>query len=642
MKKILFFVTAAAVTMSSFAPMTYAAKNKFDVESETAVIVPIDLKTGVSNNHLSSGDFVVNMQEGDTSDLKFVARAEIDMTGVAETWNEYMEAGIKVLENNPIFQNVTDKRGAVLDTATLTGTFMVTITPSSENISMLDVPDEGYLKLDDNTDQLFDLTKVTFADNKYTAEFTVAASNEALDTFFNGENKVLGIQVNSPNATRKAGSYTVKTVLDGTVIVTVPTATMTATIDGNKTKKIEMKQIETVTALPSAKPVPTAAAPAPTDPVINEINVGESITNVNDPTDFADNADLSTDSIYGKYTDKELSAVDVKVNVSENTAKYGKDFYAKLNETVLAEEEYENILNGHLGDVSDAVKGQIGSSTLSDIVDNLSILVINDKADVKIAPVYKFDENKYDIVEGLGTNISAAATPEPTRKPSSGGGGGGGSVVTPKPTATAAPTETPDPNATPAPGDSSAKKFIDVAADAWYNEAVYFVYNKGLMNGTSDITFEPTSNVTRAMAVTVLYRLTVLGETPEEIAASPYSDVELNQWYSDAVAWGTENGIIIGYDDGTFKPNANILRQDFALIMKRYAEFKSLTGTNTKDAESFGDWASVSGYAQDGVKSAVALGLVQGDHNNNFNPAANITRAEMAIILQRLVENYSL
>ncbi len=178
--------------------------------------------------------------------------------------------------------------------------------------------------------------------------------------------------------------------------------------------------------------------------------------------------------------------------------------------------------------------------------------------------------------------------------------------------------------------------FADVNESQWFYEAVKFVYEAGLMNGEGENTFNPNGNLNRAMLVTILYRLESL---PEITEASKFTDVAAGQWYSEAVIWASENGIVKGYEDNTFKPMNNVSREEMAAMLMRYAEFKQIDVSATKDISGYQDAAKVSSWAQQNMSWANSAGLIQGDEHNNLNPKGNATRAEAAMILMRLVKN---
>ncbi len=222
------------------------------------------------------------------------------------------------------------------------------------------------------------------------------------------------------------------------------------------------------------------------------------------------------------------------------------------------------------------------------------------------------------------------------RRSSGGSSGGGGSRPATKPGTT---TETKPSTESNKPGNSGSKEitaanigtvFGDVQNNAWYSEAIAYVYNKGMMNGTEK-GFEPNSATTRAMIVTMLHRL---NGTPATGVAG-FADVAGGQWYSEAVAWAAANGVVNGYSDTKFAPNEEITREQLAAILYRYAQFKGLDVSAKGDLSGFADGAAVSGWAQEAMQWAVGAGLLNGNADGTLAPAAGATRAEMAMILMR-------
>ena len=165
--------------------------------------------------------------------------------------------------------------------------------------------------------------------------------------------------------------------------------------------------------------------------------------------------------------------------------------------------------------------------------------------------------------------------------------------------------------------------FVDVSTDDWYYTAVEYLYNEGIMNGTSDTEFSPDYELNRATIVTILYRLE--GE-PEVDTENTFSDVEPGEWYSDAVEWAASVGIVKGYEDGTFAPKKAVTREQLSAIIYRYAEYKGITIYET--TVELGEEAVVSDWAKADVQWAVSEGLlVDGE---NVNATENATRAEVA------------
>ena len=177
--------------------------------------------------------------------------------------------------------------------------------------------------------------------------------------------------------------------------------------------------------------------------------------------------------------------------------------------------------------------------------------------------------------------------------------------------------------------------FTDVREADWFYDDVVYAYENGLFSGTSDTTFSPNASMTRAMLVTVLYRLE--GQ-PTVSGRSGFSDVKLNSYYEDAVTWAADNGIVNGTGATTFSPNANVTREQMAAILYRYAQYKQYGTTASAGLNGFSDAAKVSTYAKAPLSWAVAEKLVNGSEGRLL-PTGNATRAQVAAILHRFVEN---
>ena len=189
------------------------------------------------------------------------------------------------------------------------------------------------------------------------------------------------------------------------------------------------------------------------------------------------------------------------------------------------------------------------------------------------------------------------------------------------------------------PGGSSEwiNPFIDVDADDWYYDDVKYTNKNGLMMGTSNTLFSPDATLTRAMLVTVLYRAE--GEL-EITGTTTFEDVDDNAYYAKAVVWGQQNGIIKGYSETEFAPDANITREQIAAIMHRYAQHKGYdvsVGENT-NILSYDDFDSISEYAIPSMQWAVGSGMIKGRTESTLNPDAFATRVEIAAMLHRFIE----
>ena len=173
--------------------------------------------------------------------------------------------------------------------------------------------------------------------------------------------------------------------------------------------------------------------------------------------------------------------------------------------------------------------------------------------------------------------------------------------------------------------------FTDVSEGDWFYDPVCYVYSQGLMTGTSATTFEPNTSLSRAMLVAVLHRL----EGSPQASGSDFTDVADGDWYAQAVNWAASVGVVNGFDDGTFQPNAAITREQMAAILRNYAEYKGLDVTASGSLAHYSDAASVSDWAKDSVEWAVGSGLLGGYEDSTFQPQGLSTRAQVAAVLER-------
>ena len=177
--------------------------------------------------------------------------------------------------------------------------------------------------------------------------------------------------------------------------------------------------------------------------------------------------------------------------------------------------------------------------------------------------------------------------------------------------------------------------FSDVNTGDWFYDAVQYAYSHELMNGVGDGKFDPNGTTTRGMIVTILYRLE---EEPAAQAAS-FTDVAADAYYAKAVAWAAEKGIVKGYSAAQFAPNDAITREQMASILYRYAQSKNYDVTGTAKLDGYTDAASISDYALTAMQWANAEKLIQGVTDTTIVPQGNATRAQVATILMRFIEN---
>lgn len=186
--------------------------------------------------------------------------------------------------------------------------------------------------------------------------------------------------------------------------------------------------------------------------------------------------------------------------------------------------------------------------------------------------------------------------------------------------------------------DVLALPYQDVQQGDWYYSAVSFAYYNGLMNGVAGMLFDPNGTMTRAMLVTVLWRL----DGGSADGTSPYTDVPEGTWYTDGVIWATENGIVNGVGNGKFDPNGTVTREQIATILYRYAAYRGVDVSDRASLDLFTDAGAVSDYARAPMQWAVQTKLISGrlDHKQLYlAPQSGGTRAEVATILMRFLIN---
>lgn len=177
--------------------------------------------------------------------------------------------------------------------------------------------------------------------------------------------------------------------------------------------------------------------------------------------------------------------------------------------------------------------------------------------------------------------------------------------------------------------------FADVPASAWYCDAVEYVYENGLMSGVSGGRFAPDETLTRAMLVQTLYAM----EGRPAAASAGFADVASGDWYASAVNWAAANGVVSGVSETGFGPNNALTREQLALILYRFAQYKGYDVTGSSDLTAYADGSSVSGWAAEAMSWAVDAGLISGVGGNQIAPTGTATRAQVAQILMNFCEN---
>ena len=184
-------------------------------------------------------------------------------------------------------------------------------------------------------------------------------------------------------------------------------------------------------------------------------------------------------------------------------------------------------------------------------------------------------------------------------------------------------------------GEAPDLPFSDVTESDWFYDAVTYAYENGLMDGVGAGLFAPNSETTRAQLVTILHRL---AGQPAPSGDSGFSDVETDTWYTDAVAWAAQNGIVNGVSDTQFAPGDDITREQLAVILYRYATYQGYDVSQRADLSGFVDAGTISTYAQEALSWASAQGLVLGFEDDSLRPQGNASRAQIAAVLMRFCQ----
>ena len=186
--------------------------------------------------------------------------------------------------------------------------------------------------------------------------------------------------------------------------------------------------------------------------------------------------------------------------------------------------------------------------------------------------------------------------------------------------------------------ESRDMPFVDVPGDAWYAGGVRYVYAHGLMNGTGNWRFSPYRTTTRAMVATILYRIE---GSPRVYGSSQFTDVKAGSWYEDAVIWATQNGIVEGYSKKEFGADDAVTREQLAAMLYRYADYCrcDLSAGRYVDLSKFSDLHEISDYAIPALRWAVGEGILEGRTGKRLAPADTASRAEISMMLMRFCED---
>lgn len=179
--------------------------------------------------------------------------------------------------------------------------------------------------------------------------------------------------------------------------------------------------------------------------------------------------------------------------------------------------------------------------------------------------------------------------------------------------------------------------FVDVQKSDWFYSVVRYCHENNLMSGTTENTFSPNASASRAMIVSILWRL----EGSPHIGAHSFSDVAEEQYYADAVAWANAEGIVSGLDETHFAPDRSITREQLVSILYRYAAYHNWDRSGDSALSAFADADTASAYAADALSWAISHQIINGIDDHLLTPKGDATRAQVAAILMNLCENFA-
>ena len=196
---------------------------------------------------------------------------------------------------------------------------------------------------------------------------------------------------------------------------------------------------------------------------------------------------------------------------------------------------------------------------------------------------------------------------------------------------------TPGGGGTPTEPEEPTWPFTDVTeGDDWFYDAVAYVYENNIMAGTDETTFEPTMELDRAMAAQLFYNLE---GKPAVTGDSTFTDVTSGHWAVDAITWAAQNDIVAGIGGNLYDPDSNVTREQFAVMLYKYARFKGYDLTATGDLTRFPDAGSISSWAETALSWANGNDLINGHENGTIDPKGSTIRAQAASIMANFDQN---
>lgn len=324
---------------------------------------------------------------------------------------------------------------------------------------------------------------------------------------------------------------------------------------------------------------------------------------------------------YLRYSVKEKSGQETGLISLKAYYRYSDELHAKDNLDGI------NIPTSTEDDIKLPTEGSMGlpiswSSADTDVITNSGVVTREGK-DVVVNMKAQTTKNGKSFERIFPVTVIGTGKTSSSSKPSGGGGGGGGGYV-------AAPRQSVAEAVVP----SKVLGFNDIPDSHWAKEAVYSLYGRGIINGTSENTFEPDRAITRAEFVKLIATAFNIPKTD----GKKFDDVQSGSWYYEAVCAAADAGIVNGMSANTFAPNAEIKRQDMAVILKNLAEFKGITIEAVKEETLFNDADEISDYAKESVMLLTSGNIISGNSENLFKPKSNATRAEAARLIYVILQ----
>lgn len=308
--------------------------------------------------------------------------------------------------------------------------------------------------------------------------------------------------------------------------------------------------------------------------------------------------------------------IDLKVNNTRQIV-INEGEAIDLTMTYAPEERYSNVTPNYYTE----------DNSIATVIDNQLVGVAGGITKlIAVAEPYNAVTEIEVIVNSV--NIKPETTTESTTSANRGNGGGNSSSKA------SAKAETTTEATTENTANSNADKFTDIS-NHWAREVINSIAGKNIVNGYADGTFKPDNSITRAEFLTMLYN-TGLADTSVKGDVT-FADVTGNEWYYDYISWGAENNLIVGYEDNTFRGNDVISRQEMAVVVSKFVKLANIKFTDG-EAIVFADNAAIASWAKQYVDDISAYGIVMGDNNNCYLPDKNLTRAETAVIIDKVMQ----